>query len=237
MSKILKKSKNVIKKQKNRKGSSIRSKNFTISSQSFEFLSQKLVSQIDRELWNKKYAPAIDVLKLVGAGLFVTSALFMPNILQLAKPFLQDPYEKDSWKRFNIKYLKRTLSRLERQKLVTIEKEGEFQVVKITESGRKKVLRAAIDQLTIEKPKRWDGRWRLVSYDFPNNIGSIRDIFRNKLLSLSFYPFQESVFLHAYHCEREIEFLREYFGIGEFVRILQVVHIEHDSEFRDFFDV
>lgn len=190
-----------------------------------------------RELWNKKYAPAIDVLKLVGAGLFVTSALFMPNILQLAKPFLDDPYEKDAWKRFNIKYLKRTLSRLAQQKLIETSIENGMQVVNITQRGKSKILRASLDQLTVEKPKHWDRKWRLVSYDFPKDIGMVRDIFRMKLVSWGFYPFQKSVFLHAYPCQKEVEFLREYLRIGEHVRILHVDRIENDQVFSEFFGI
>lgn len=225
------------KKQTRKKNGSAHEKEMNISAQSFDFLAQKLASQIDRELWLKKYAPAIDVLKLVGAGVFIASALVMPNILQLAKPFLDDPYEKDAWKRFNIKYLKRTLTRLAQQKLVELSEENGIQVVKITQSGKRKILRAAVEQLSVEKPKRWDGRWRLVSYDFPKDIGTIRDIFRKRLLEWGFYPFQKSVFLHAYPCEKEVEFLREYLRIVEYVRILHVDRIENDKEFREFFGI
>ncbi|MFZ5366454.1 MAG: hypothetical protein ACOZBZ_04185 [Patescibacteria group bacterium] len=202
-----------------------------------ESLAKNLAKQIDKEIFKKKYAPVKDILVLVGAGAFLTASLVIPNLPVALKPFLADEKEYEAWKRFNIPYLKRTLKRLAKQKLVEISEEEGKQIVKITDRGRRKILKYALDELEIEKPKFWDGKWRLLSYDIPKELKGVARIFREYLKSWGFYPLHESVYLHAYPCEEKIEFLREYLGVGEHVRIFTVLRIENDKQFRDFFGI
>lgn len=202
-------------------------------------LAKVLSKQIDRKIFENKYAPAKDVLKLVGAGAFLTAALLMPNLPLVLKPFLDQKRknEREIWKRFNIPYLKRTLQRLEKQKLVDISDKNGVQIVTITNQGRQKVLRMALDDLEIKKPKNWDRRWRLISFDLPEKLAKIRKILVEYLSAWGFYPLHKSVYLHAYPCLKEVDFLREYLGVGEYVRMFTVIQIENDSQFRDFFGV
>lgn len=198
-----------------------------------------LNKQIDREIFERKYAPVKEILKLVGIGMFVAGSLVIPNLPIALKPLLdkQRKKEYEVWKRFNIPYLKRSLHRLEKQKLVEITQENGVQVVKITSNGRRRLIKMALDELAVEKPKIWDGRWRLVSFDLPEKLANTRKILVEYLNAWGFYPFQKSVYLHAYHCFKQVEFLREYLGVGEYVRMLTVSEIENDSLFRDFFGV
>lgn len=202
-----------------------------------EDLAKNLVRQIDKEAFEKKYARVKDILKLVGAGAFLAASVVMPNLPLVLKPFLNNRKDYEVWKRFNIRYLKRTLRRLEQQKLVEFGEEEGMQVIKITNGGRRRILKYGIDELAIEKPRSWDRKWRLVSYDVPTKLRSLCQVFREYLLAWGFYPLHKSVFLHAYPCENHIEFLREYLGIGEYVRIFTVSKIENDKPFKEFFGV
>lgn len=209
----------------------------TVDGAFIQEIARTLAKQIDKERSKEKYATAKAVLALVGIGVFLVAAVAMPNLPFAFKSFLKKNDENEAWKRFNIPYLKRTLRRLEMQKLVEITEEEGMQVVKVTEPGKRRILRFAIDEIAIEKPKVWDGRWRIVSYDIPKKLESLRNVFREYLRAWGFYPFHESLFLHAYPCGRQVVFLREYLGISEYVRILQVSKIENDKVFREFFDV
>lgn len=211
----------------------------TISDALMSDVSKTLLKQINQENFNKKYARIGDVLKLVGAGVFIAGSLVMPNLPLALKPFLdhQRKSEMNVWKRFNIPYLRRTLNRLEKQKLVEFDEKDGMQVVKITQAGKKRVLRFAIDELAVEKPEIWDGRWYLVSYDIPGKLRRLRNIFREYLQAWGFYPLHESVLLHAYPCQKQVDFLREYLGIGKYIRIFTMTKIENDKLFRDFFGV
>ncbi|MFZ5365920.1 MAG: hypothetical protein ACOZBZ_01365 [Patescibacteria group bacterium] len=195
-----------------------------------------LGKQIDKEIFLKKYARVADVLLLVGMGVFLGASLVIPNLPKALLPLFK-PNEKEAWRRFNVPYLKRTLKRLEDEKLVEVDEENGLQVVKITEAGKIKILKCALDKLKIEKPKIWDRTWWLVSYDISRDFEHKRDIFRDYLKTWGFYPLQESVFLHAYPCLKQIEFLREYLGVGDCVRLFRVSQIENDRLFREFFGV
>lgn len=200
-------------------------------------VARTLTKQIDQEFFERKYAPIKEVLKIVAMGTFLAGAIVMPNLPLALKPFLKREKEYEVWKRFNIPYLKRTLERLEKQKLVEFGEEAGMQIIKITANGKRKVLKFAIDELAVEKPKIWDGKWTLISYDIPEPLKDARKIFQEYLKAWGFYPLHESVFLHAWPCQKQIEFLREYLGIAKNVRIFKVSSIENDRHFRDFFGV
>src|SRR3989344_1965054 len=124
-----------------------------------EEIAKSLTKQIDKKIFEAKYAPIKETLILVGVGVFLAASLVMPSLPLALKPFINQKREHEPWKRFNIPYLKRTLKRLEKQKLVEVSEEEGLQVIKVTEAGKRKILRLAIDELAIEKPKSWDGRW------------------------------------------------------------------------------
>ncbi len=180
-----------------------------LPNEQIEYLARTLTKQIDKEIFDKKYAKAADVLALVGAGAFLAASVVAPGLPRAVK-LLSNPGERKSWKRFNIPLLKRTLERLERQKLIETKTTKDGQIVKITDAGRRRILKYSLEQLEIKKPKSWDRKWRLVSYDIPADLRSRRDVLRAYLEAWGFYPLQESVYLHAYPCEKEIEFLRAY---------------------------
>lgn len=200
-------------------------------------IARSLAKKIDREEFERKTAPVKDVLALVGAGAFVAASVALPGLPMALKPFLKNPYDPKAWKRFNLLYLKRTLERLEKDKFIEISEKNGKQQVTISERGRHRILKFALDEISIDKPKHWDGTWRLVSYDVPEHLREQRTVFRNYLRSWGFYPLHESAFLHAYPCTNEITFLREYLRIGKYVRIFYVSAIENDTLFRDFFGI
>ncbi len=201
-------------------------------------ISNTLSKQFNKETFERKYAPVKVVLTLVGMGLFLGVSVVIPNLPLALKPFLDKKRaeERNAWKRFNIPYLKRTLTRLEKQKLIDFSQENDQQIIKITDNGKRKILKFAIDELAVKKPKIWDGKWRLISYDIPKN-SKVRKILREYMKAWGFYPLHQSVYIHAYPCEKQVEFLREYLGMGEYVRILKVSEIERDKQFKDYFDV
>lgn len=208
-----------------------------MAEKAIEQIAAAFAKQIDEEVFARKYAPVKAVLKLVGAGAFLAASIVAPNLPRTLKPFRSDPDEYHAWKRFNIPYLKRSLQRLERQKFVVIKEINNQQVVEMTDRGKRKILHCAIDELAIKKPKHWDGTWRLVSYDIPGTQTRVRVVFREYLCAWGFYPLHESALLHAYSCEQEVEYLKEYLGIGPYVRIFTVTKIENDEPFREFFGI
>jgi len=183
-----------------------------------------------------KVADSELVLKMVGAGLFLAAAVVAPGLTRVFKPHFF-AWEKDPWRRFNIKHLKQTIKRLEKRQLLSISQNKSGTVVELTKNGERQVIKMALEKLAVTKPRLWDGRWWLVTYDIPEGQKEIRAEFREYLLAWGFYPLQDSVFLHCYPCLKQVNYLREYLGIGEMVRIFKVAAIENDQPFKEFFGV
>lgn len=202
-----------------------------------ENLALNLCLKYEKELKSRKFISAKSILNLIGAGLMMITDLYPSNIVRMATPFIKDLEAYECWKRFNIPYLKRTVKRMEKAKIIEITEEKGKQVIKITSKGRIRILKNAIDDLVIEKPAFWDGKWWLVSYDLPENMGNLRDGIRKYLLFLGFFPIHKSVYLHAYPCKEQIEFLRDYYGIGEYLTIFKIDWIENDKAFKEYFDL
>lgn len=196
-----------------------------------------IAKTLARQKFEERYEGPAQILKLVGAGAFLATAVVAPGLGRALNPIVRDLTAEEPWRKYNIPYLKRSLARLEQQKLVVVRTVGTAKEVEITSEGKKRILRMALDELTIKKPANWDGYWRLVSYDIPKDLSPTREAFTDYLRAWGFYPFQESLYLQAYPCERPVEFLREYFGIGKYVRIIKVLKIENDQLFRQFFYV
>src|SRR3989344_2741433 len=70
------------------------------------------------------------------------------------------------------------------------------------------------------KNRRWDGKWRIVIFDIPEEFHNERNNLRRKMRSLGFYMLQKSVFIFPYPCEEELGDLCSRIGIDEYVDVL-----------------
>ena len=92
-----------------------------------------------------------------------------------------------------------------------------------------KALTYQLDTMKLDRPKKWDKKWRVVIFDVPNKYGRTRDIFRKRLDQLGLRKIQKSVYVSPYPCFKEVEFLRELYGIPVTVQYLLVEQIEDDA--------
>lgn len=201
-------------------------------------LSLSLKKRLDNDTTEIKSPSVKRILALLGlgAGLAIIAAAPGVGRLFLPRRKIREDYLKD-FKETNFSYLERTLKRLEKEKLVRINEAGGKTIVSITTQGKRRILKYSLEDLRIKKPSHWDGRWTLISYDVPEKRAFIRDYLRRVLVHLGFYPFHKSIYLHAYPCRPQVEFLREYLGVAASVRIFHVDRIENDGPFREFFGV
>lgn len=135
---------------------------------------------------------------------------------------------RETLPQYNPFYIKRTLTRLVRQHFID-KQDGEYA---LTTEGKRWILKYTLAELTIPKPAKWDGRWRIVMYDVAGHQASLRNIFRASLKRMGFINLQESVWLYPYPCEKEIHFLRDFCGMGENVIYIIAHKIENDGKYR-----
>ena len=126
---------------------------------------------------------------------------------------------------------------LKLNKFITVKKDRENEnFVSLSEKGRQRVRKILLDELSIKKPKRWDGKWRIVIFDIPEHQRKIRNSLRMRLKILGFTEFQKSVFAFPYSCEDEINILVNFFNLSENVRYLES-SLSYDADLRKFFGI
>ncbi len=142
----------------------------------------------------------------------------------------------EEWKSIKKRALRRAIKNLYESKLITEKqnKDGSFTII-LSENGKKKALTYQLDEMEIKKPTKWDGKWRIVLFDIPENIRKLRDVLRNHLNQLGFYEFQKSVFIHPYDCEDEINYLIEFYDIRKFVRFVIADSLDNELHLKQYF--
>lgn len=140
------------------------------------------------------------------------------------------------FKKYSIRKLSSTFWKLKKKGLIKIQNINHQIYISLTEEGKRIAGWMQIDDLTIKKPKKWDGFWRIVIFDISELKKLHREAFRGKLKELGFYPLQKSVWVHPFDCQAEIELLRDFFGLSEKeLRLIVSNNIGDDKELRKIF--
>jgi hypothetical protein len=140
------------------------------------------------------------------------------------------------------KYPKRkfsdTFTRLQRKRVLFVERSGHEVKIFLTPEGRKLAGYMQIDSLAIKKPARWDKKWRIVLFDIDQLKSTHRNAFRSKLKELGFVLFQKSVWLHAFDCRDEIELLKDFFGLtNKEVCLITTKNIPMENSYKKHFNI
>lgn len=208
----------------------------TIKDEEFSELCGLLLSQLRAGEKVRRDAKVKEILVLIGKGLVLAVVLTAPGSARGFR-FALDREEYPDSRLYNERYLTRNIRRLEKQKDVSIRQENDTAIISLTSQGKKKILKYAINDFIIEKPSRWDGKWRVVIYDVPRTSNKLREILRNTLKGLGFLKIQESVYVIPYECSQQIEFIRHYYRLGEIMNLLTVTKMDYERAYREYFGI
>ena len=141
------------------------------------------------------------------------------------------------WRQIKREKLIKEIRQLYRSKLISakFEKDGSVSLL-LSEKGKQKILNYEIDEMKIKR-ERWDGKWRIVMFDIPEEQKKERDAFRFRLKKLEFREMQKSVFVHPFECRNEIEFFVEFYNIKAYVRFGILSEIDNEIDLKMFFDL
>ncbi|KKS32446.1 MAG: Transcriptional regulator, PaaX family [Candidatus Amesbacteria bacterium GW2011_GWA2_42_12] len=129
------------------------------------------------------------------------------------------------------------INRLQRKGKVEVRETGGGTEVRISDKGRTEVLKYKLEEMIINIPQKWDGKWRVVVFDVQEIERSKRDMFRDYLVKIGFKPLQRSVFVCPYPCGKEIAFLREVVGVPHGVKFMVVEKMDNDEDLQMLFEV
>lgn len=111
--------------------------------------------------------------------------------------------------------LETAFQRLRKEGAIAVEKKQGRYEVWLTKLGRRKAGMFQVDSFKIAKPKKWDGKWRILIFDVKQDERWKRDVLRSFLRRLEFVLLQKSVWVHPYDCGPEVEILQELIGLTQ----------------------
>ena len=160
-------------------------------------------------------------------------ALLAPPMLRLLKN--ADP----EWllKRDPGRRLRESALRLKRKGLVEFKNENGKKKLRLTPRGEKVMGSIWNETYQLQKPRRWDERWRLVIFDIPEKQRPTRDKIRHLVSRLGFLRLQDSVWVYPYDCEELVTLLKTDLKIGRAVLYIIADAIEFDKPIRQHFSL
>ena len=136
--------------------------------------------------------------------------------------------------RFNYR-VKTALGRLAANGLVTFEEREGKRYARITEVGKQVLEFESLRDKALRKPRRWDGRWRVVLFDIPERRRRVRNQLRRFMQEFGFERLQDSAWIYPYDCEDIIALAKANFRIGADALYMIVEQLERDKHMREHF--
>jgi len=171
------------------------------------------------------------VLAIASMPALIFIAAAMGNAVQVFRQFKRS-------KHLSREQIRNSINHLRQQKLIeyVCNKNGKT-VIKITKKGETKLRAFDIELMKINKPKKWDGKWRLVMFDIPMRFTKGREALRYHLKELDFFQFQKSAWIYPYPCEDEIIFVADFFGVGKYVEVLVIENVLREEKIKKYFNL
>lgn len=177
---------------------------------------------------NEATGKLLNILLFSGAlALAMTSPYFFTNVL------FKKCFKRECRTRREKKKLYNAFYYLKGRGLIEMQRKGKQIFISLSEEGKKYAGEYQINDLNIEKPRQWDKKWRVLIFDIPNKHGIKREALRGKLKELGFIQMQKSVWVHPYECEKEIDLLKDFFGLSEKnLQLILAEKVENDQGMR-----
>lgn len=133
--------------------------------------------------------------------------------------------------------LKKSLEKLEKREIVDLIEKGDKVYVYVRDYKNIHLIKYSIKSLLDfkRKEKKWDGRWFLVFFDVPEIQRNKRNFLRRFLKYLGFYPYQKSVYLFPYECEKEVNLIKKMVEGGKYLSYIIAEKIDREDEAKKFF--
>ncbi len=119
----------------------------------------------------------------------------------------------------------RSLAHLEKKHYITIRDKNGNKLITLTKTGKTYADWLNLDNVKLQSSGPWDRTWHMVLFDVPNSKSSNRIAFGHKLKSLGFRMIQKSAWIYPYPCEKEIEQLKKFYEVEDYVAYLEIKKI------------
>jgi DNA-binding transcriptional regulator PaaX len=155
------------------------------------------------------------VLKIIGLVGLAGVVIVAPNATQGLQLLIKKSKKK-------VDNYQRVLAELKRQGLVHITQDEDRVRYTVTPAGVHRLQQLMLDEIKIEMPKKWDKKWRIVSFDVPVTHSKQRIAFTQRLRGYNFIMLQRSIWVHPAPCFEQIEQLAAHYNVMRYCTLLEV---------------
>lgn len=166
----------------------------------------------------------LESVKLAG---ILSVGLLAPNAIRLIKDFGLMPKERQK------EYILSSGTKLVQKGLLKF-KDGHYE---LTKEGERILELWNINDYGLKKPKRWDGKWRMIIFDIPERKKKVRMKIPEIFTRAGLYRLQNSVWVYPYNCEDIMGLLKTELGIGKEMLYIIADEIENDKYLRAHYDL
>jgi len=157
-------------------------------------------------------------------------AVTMPNAVQLFKYF-GPKTSHEQWR------IRRSVGRLEKRGFLSRRCVRGEEYYILTTTGKERAMRYKLKSMTIARQNKWDGLWRIVMFDIPEDKKFARRAIGHAIQKLGCVQYQKSVFITPYPCTEEINFAGECFSVRKHIRIIIAKDVENVSSIKKHFKI
>ena len=142
------------------------------------------------------------------------------------------------WREIDRRLLRQAIRSLYRSKLIRARYHPDNSVtLELADEGQHRILTYKLGELTIPKPRHWDRKWRIITFDIPEQRKNVRDALRFHFRRIGLKELQKSVFIYPYPCDNEVDFLIEFYEIRPYVRKILAESLDNELHLRQMFDL
>lgn len=130
----------------------------------------------------------------------------------------------------------RVLKQLEKRRLIHLERKGEDVYVTLKNKNDISVIKYSLREImNLKRKKEWKKKWFMVAFDVPEEERKKRNYVRGFLREIGFYPYNQSVYVFPYECEKEISLIKKIVEGGKYIRYIIAERLEREEILRTYF--
>lgn len=192
----------------------------------------------EKDVKFKKGEIAKIILATLGIGVVLGGTAFITPNFPIVLGGLIKLAEEIKGIRLPKNKVKRTLEKLERKKIINLERKDNEVYVTVKDKWHVELIKYSIASLLeLKKKKVWSKKWFLVIFDVPEEERNKRNYLRRFLKEIGFYPYQQSVYVYPFECEKEIELIKKIVEGGKYLNYIIAERIERENELKTFFNL
>lgn len=184
------------------------------------------IEQRSKQKTQRKYLQQL-ILRTIAAAGILSVALVAPGVIKAMHRLNMIPKNRHG------EYVKSSASKLVKRGLLFYDGKK----YRLTSKGESILRRWQFADFKLQKPRKWDGKWRVIIFDIPEKLKKTRNHLTLLLRQAGFVRLQDSVWVYPYDCEDVITLLKTDFGIGKYLIYLIVEELENDKHLREVFEL